>query len=130
MSLTVTLYPNTMLWVDGTQMLVEKRTKLTFISPAVRWLGNDWVMDAEYATTPVKRLYLAIQRADVGPRGGRDAAQRESERIAQSIDSSDARNAAALARGGQHYEALKLLRAVIQVEDGAAEPVGSDADAG
>lgn len=116
MPLTVTLYPGTTLWIDGHPIGVDKRTKLTFTT-RVPWLGNDWVMQPEYATTRAKRLYLALQDAYVGPREGRRDAMVRAHDLAHQIGTAACLGALAQARVNQFYEALKTMRDVIQAED-------------
>ena len=104
------------LLIDGVVMHFNRRTSVTFETPAVRFLAGSWVMAEGEATTPLRRLYLALQTAYVGPRDDRAEAMSVANALAPQSGTPACLSALAQARVNQFHEALRVLRDAFRAE--------------
>jgi flagellar protein FlbT len=131
-TLVLELRHGDMLIVNGAPIRFRSRTRVELTSRA-RFLFGKQILPAEAATTPVRRIYFALQTAYVGngeERQGGLALARDlvAEYCAQ--DQPDAAKdavtrALAAAEADECYEALKLVRRLMRQED-EAEHSGGD----
>jgi flagellar protein FlbT len=102
-------------------------------SASARFLFGKQVLTAEQATTPARRIYLAMQTAYVGRDDEREAALGQARTLIAAYGESDGpeeprglmRQALQAAEAGEHYEALKLARRVLRLEE--ADSVADEA---
>ena len=109
------------LFVNGTVVTVDRRTTITLLGQA-SFLREAHIMQAEHATTPLKRLYFAIQalvldpdaRAEAIDAGTRIEQLLAAARTPRLVDGLlDAREALA---GGRPFHALRALRPLFAIE--------------
>ena len=109
------------LFLNGTVVTVEGRTVLTLLGEA-SFLREAHVMQAEAATTPLRRLYFAIQTLVLDPHARREAVDagarierllamaRTPELVAGLMDARDALD------GGRPFHAMRAVRALFATE--------------
>jgi len=126
-TLVLELRHGDMLIVNGTPIRFRSRTRVELTSRA-RFLFGKQILPAEAATTPVRRIYFALQTAYVGNgeerQGGlalaRDlVAEYRSQDVAEAAKDTVTR-ALAAAEADECYEALKLVRRLMRQEDESA----------
>ena len=118
------------IFVNGAVIGVDRRASLQ-LHNAATFLRESNVMQADEATTPLKRLYFAMQRGLLSPADARVAALEAgvmTEALLTAVSSPamvdgllDARDA--LARG-RHYGAMRAIKPLFAVE---AELLGAAA---
>ena len=120
-TLILTYAPGDRMLINGTSMQFCTKGKLALTSHA-RFLIGKQVMLVDDAATPLRKLYLALQEAYVGP----DEIREHSMDVAVSlywetgvIDDDRLAQAMALVREGKFYPALKIVRDLIREEDAA-----------
>lgn len=126
-TLVLELRHGDMLIVNGAPIRFRSRTRVELTSRA-RFLFGKQILPAEAATTPIRRIYFALQTAYVGNgeerQGGlalaRDlVAEYRRQDVAKAAKEAVAR-ALAAAEADECYEALKLVRRLMRQEDDAA----------
>ncbi|MBC9209042.1 flagellar biosynthesis repressor FlbT [Roseomonas aerophila] len=126
-TLVLELRHGDMLIVNGAPIRFRSRTRVELTSRA-RFLFGKQILPAEAATTPVRRIYFALQTAYVGNgeerQGGlalaRDlVAEYRSQDVAEAAKDAVTR-ALAAAEADECYEALKLVRRLMRQEDESA----------
>lgn len=126
-TLVLELRHGDMLIVNGAPIRFRSRTRVELTSRA-RFLFGKQILPAEAATTPIRRIYFALQTAYVGNgeerQGGlalaRDlVAEYRGQDVAEAAKEAVAR-ALAAAEADECYEALKLVRRLMRQEDDAA----------
>ena len=133
-TLVLELRPGDLLIVNGAPIRFRNRARVELVGRA-RFLFGKQVLTAEQATTPARRIYLAMQTAYVGRDDERDAALGQARALIAVYGESAGpeeprrlmRQALLAAEAGEHYEALKLARRVLRLED--AESVADEAQA-
>ena len=120
-TLILTYAPGDRMLINGTSIQFCTKGKLALTSHA-RFLLGKQIMHAEDAYTPLRKLYLALQEAYVGPDADHEHAVDAAvglyceigliggDRLAQAM---------VLAHEGKFYPALKIVRDLIREEDGA-----------
>lgn len=130
-ALKLHLRANERLFVNGTVLAVDRPTALTLLGRA-DFLREAHVMQAEDATTPLRRLYFAVQAIVLDPEARREAmdAGARIERLLAAARTPalvagllDARRAL---ESGRPFHALKALRPLFAIE---AERLGADVEA-
>jgi len=133
-TLVLELRHGDMLIVNGAPIRFRSRTRVELTSRA-RFLFGKQILSAEAATTPVRRIYFALQTAYVGNgeerQGGlalaRDlVAEYRSQDVAEAAKDAVTR-ALAAAEADECYEALKLVRRLMRQEDEAVSLEGGAA---
>jgi flagellar protein FlbT len=125
MALILDLRKGESLLINGAELRFSGGTKVELRGPA-RFLVGKQVMFPHEATTPARRLYLTIQSAYVGPPNQRSSAVESARKLIeacqQATPPSTIRVALnrilALVHADECYLALKLVRGLIQYEDG------------
>lgn len=120
------------LLINGAVLQVRSRCEVMLCNRA-RFLFGRQVMDPALATTPARRLYLAIQEAYVAPEEERSAWREEARRLAAQEAARRGPDAAAAIRAAvveldadRGREALTLVRRLF-AEDDATAPVQAPA---
>ncbi len=114
-----------MMVVNGAGIRFRNKTRIELTAPA-RFLFGKQLMMAPDATTPVRRIYYALQQAYVGNDEERASGLAEARRLVAAYPAADPISAASLAdalamlEAGNCYQALKLCREVIRTVDGIA----------
>ncbi|MBO1073173.1 flagellar biosynthesis repressor FlbT [Roseomonas marmotae] len=130
-TLVLELRPGDLLIVNGAPIRFRSRTRVELAGRA-RFLFGKQVMVPEAATTLSRRFYLALQTAYVGPEDERGEALLRARALQAEYQASVASQGAkdlmlralALSEECECYQALKLVRRVIQQEEAAsARPV-------
>jgi flagellar protein FlbT len=131
-TLVLELRHGDMLIVNGAPIRFRSRTRVELTSRA-RFLFGKQILPAEAATTPVRRIYFALQTAYVGNGEERQGGLALARDLVADFCTQDVADAAkdavtralAAAEADECYEALKLVRRLMRQEDGAAS-VGGD----
>lgn len=113
-----------MMVVNGAGIRFRSKTRIELTAPA-RFLFGKQLMMSQDATTPVRRIYYALQQAYIGNDEERPAGLAEARSLIAAYaggSAAAAELAAALAmlEAGHCYQALKLCREVIRTVDGVA----------
>lgn len=102
----------------------DRRSRLSIMTPDAHILRLRDAVHPEEATTPVRRACFAVQlvlSGDSTPAKAHHGVLRQIEELSQVFQDSDSRVVLAEASSaiidGQHYRALKALRAMIPRED-------------
>ncbi|SIO13248.1 flagellar biosynthesis repressor FlbT [Vannielia litorea] len=102
----------------------DRRSRLSIVTPGAHILRLRDAIHPEEARTPVKRVaYIAqlVLSGDTAPADADIQLMRGIEQLSQVFTDHDSRTqldtATAAVREGQHYQALKCLRALIPRED-------------
>lgn len=131
-TLVLELRPGDLLIVNGAPIRFRNRARVELTSRA-RFLFGKQVLTPDTATTPARRIYLALQTAYIGQEEERAGGLAEARRRVADYAESDApeawrtmmRHAVEQAGEGDYYQAMKLARRVIrQEEEGAGTPSG------
>ena len=111
------------LFLNGAVLSVDRRSTLNLLNKA-SFLREAHVMQAEEATTPVRRLYFTIQSLMLAPEGDvarTTDASGQAERLLAASARPETTDALLDARDallrGQHFAALRALRTVFEPED-------------
>lgn len=128
-SLRLSLRPGQRIYINGAELRVDRKVSLELMSPA-SFLLDEHVIDPQSATTPLRRLYCAIQASLIG-HGQSSTAQsacrmlltelREAapcEQMRAGIEQVDA-----CVEAGRLYQALRKLRGLFPLEDAEHTPV-------
>ncbi len=115
-----------MMVVNGAGIRFRNKTRIELTAPA-RFLFGKQLMMAQDATTPVRRIYYALQQAYIGNDEERAAGLADARKLvsayaapAGSTSAADLAEALAMLEAGNCYQALKLCREVIRMVDGIA----------
>lgn len=114
-----------MMVVNGAGIRFRNKTRIELTAPA-RFLFGKQLMMVQDATTPVRRIYYALQQAYIGNDEERAAGLAEARRLVAayaangSTGAADLAGALAMLEAGNCYQALKLCREVIRTVDGIA----------
>ena len=115
-----------MMVVNGAGIRFRNKTRIELTAPA-RFLFGKQLMMAPDATTPVRRIYYALQQAYIGNDEERAAGLLDARKLvaayaapAGSTSAADLAEALAMLEAGHCYQALKLCREVIRTVDGIA----------
>lgn len=127
-TLVLELRPGDLLIVNGAPIRFRNRARVELTERA-RFLFGKQVLTAETATTPARQIYLSLQQAYIGAEAERVAALDQAREQVAAYAGSDApeawclllQRALALAEAEEHYQALKLARRVIRLEEGATD---------
>ena len=102
----------------------DRRSRLAIMTPDAHILRLRDAIHPDEATTPVRRACLAVQMilsGDVAPEKVHTALLKQIEDLSQVFTDADSRrfieDASEALIAGQHYRALKALRAVLPRED-------------
>ncbi|MBC9180182.1 flagellar biosynthesis repressor FlbT [Pseudoroseomonas ludipueritiae] len=125
-TLVLELRQGDLLIVNGAPIRFRNRARIELAGRA-RFLFGKQILSAEAATTPARRIYFALQTAYVGPEPERAGSMALARGLAEDFLASEAPEAAkdliqkalALAEADDSYQALKLVRRVMQQEDTA-----------
>ncbi|MCG7359875.1 flagellar biosynthesis repressor FlbT [Roseomonas sp. ACRSG] len=125
-TLVLELRQGDLLIVNGAPIRFRNRARIELAGRA-RFLFGKQILSAEAATTPARRIYFALQTAYVGPEPERAGSMALARGLAEDFLASVASEAAkdliqkalALAEADDSYQALKLVRRVMQQEDTA-----------
>lgn len=124
-----------LLIVNGAPIRFRNRARIELAGRA-RFLFGKQILAAEAATTPSRRIYFALQTAYVGPEPERAGGMALARGLVEDFLASEAseadklliKKAMTLAEADDSYQALKLVRRVMQQEDTAeALPVLAEA---
>jgi flagellar protein FlbT len=115
--------------VNGAPIRFRNRARIELAGRA-RFLFGKQILPAEAATTPARRIYFALQTAYVGPEPERAGAMLLARQLVAAFLASDAgdgmkalaQRALALAEADDSYQALKLMRRVMQREEAEDAP--------
>jgi flagellar protein FlbT len=110
--------------VNGASIRFRNRTRIELAAKA-RFLFGKQIMPPEAATTPARRVYLALQTAYVGSEEERPAGLAAARRLIAEFQEATTsalagemlREALTCAETDDCYQALKLARRVIQQEE-------------
>ncbi|RKK01176.1 flagellar biosynthesis repressor FlbT [Pseudoroseomonas wenyumeiae] len=113
-----------LLIVNGAPIRFRNRARIELAGRA-RFLFGKQILTAEAATTPARRIYFALQTAYVGPEPERAGGMELARGLVEDFLGSDASEAAkaliqkamSFAEADDSYQALKLVRRVMQQED-------------
>jgi flagellar protein FlbT len=123
-TLVLELRQGDLLIVNGAPIRFRNRARIELAGRA-RFLFGKQVLSAEAATTPARRIYFALQTAYVGPESERAGGMALARGLVEDFLLSEATETAkaligkalALAEADDSYQALKLVRRVMQQED-------------
>ena len=121
-NLVLELRQGDMMVVNGAGIRFRNKTRIALTAPA-RFLFGKQLMLAPDATTPVRRIYYALQQAYIGNEEERAAGLAEARDLIVAYAGSGAAElsaAMAMLEAGNCYQALKLCREVIRMVDGVA----------
>ena len=111
------------IYINGAVIRVDRKTTLELMNEATFLLENH-VMQTQDATTPMRRIYFAVQVMLMDPSAAEHATTlaRDLIRDARDIYSSPEllsglQNVSSLIERSRNFEALKALRALFPVED-------------
>jgi flagellar protein FlbT len=113
-----------LLIVNGAPIRFRNRARIELAGRA-RFLFGKQILPAEAANTPARRIYFTLQTAYVGPEPERAGAMALARRLVEDFLASQASDgmkamaerALALAEVDDSYQALKLMRRVMQQEE-------------
>ncbi|HWX46788.1 MAG TPA: flagellar biosynthesis repressor FlbT [Roseomonas sp.] len=136
-TLVLELRQGDLLIVNGAPLRFRNRARVELTSRA-RFLFGKQIMTPEAATTPARRLYFAIQTAYIGNEEererGLDLARDLAAEFRAATTSVLARElvdeAVAAAEQDECYQALRLVRRLIQHEDAVLQSAGDAAPQG
>lgn len=115
------LHAGERLFLNGAVVVFERKTTLTLLGKA-SFLRETHVMQAEEATTPLRRLYFSIQALVLDPEARREAveagsrieqllaAARTPDLVAALLDAREALDA------GRPFHAMRAIRPLFAVE--------------
>lgn len=123
-NLVLELRPGETMVVNGASIRFRTKSRLELTAHA-RFLFGKQIMLPDQASSPARRLYLALQTAYIGVSPDRERGLADAEVLAAALkgatDSPVTRDlldrCVAAARADDCYQALKLVRQVIQHED-------------
>jgi flagellar protein FlbT len=126
--LKIHLKANDRIYINGGAVKVDRKVEIEFLNDVV-FLLDAHVMAQEEATTPLRRLYLAVQSMMLEPKGGAHL-RRIFEQLDQALIASadDNRICAGLVEVGnlieqrRSYEALKRIKALFALEPAGQVP--------
>jgi flagellar protein FlbT len=126
-NLVLELRQGDLLIVNGAPIRFRNRTRIELAGRA-RFLFGKQILAAEAATTPVRRIYFALQTAYIGHELERAGGMALARALVADYRASDAPEAAksmldralVLAEAEESYQALKLARRVMQQEEAEA----------
>jgi len=111
------------IYINGAVLRVDRKTTVELLNEATFLLENH-VMQTQDATTPMRRIYFAIQVMLMDPSAAEHATTLARKLIQDAKDIynspellSGLRNVSALIERSRNFEALKALRALFPVED-------------
>ncbi|MBI0433802.1 flagellar biosynthesis repressor FlbT [Roseomonas sp. KE0001] len=127
-TLVLELRQGDLLLVNGAPLRFRNRARVELCGQA-RFLFGKQVMPVEEAVTPARQIYYALQTAYVGREEERAAGLSLARLLISEAGASFPAGPAGLLRAAleaaerdQCYQALRLVRRVIQHEDALAEP--------
>lgn len=131
-TLVLELRQGDLLVVNGAPLRFRNRARIELTSRA-RFLFGKQIMTPELATSPARRIYFALQTAYIGSDEEREAGLElardliaEFQEVTTSALVREALDSAlALAERDECYQALKLVRRVIQHEDAVLRELGA-----
>lgn len=118
--------------VNGAPILFRRKTKIE-LREKVRFLFGKQIMQPHEADTPAQKIYFAIQIAYIGSGNERRAGLALAEQLVEQFYHTTALplvtglldRALIAANAGEYYEALKLVRSVVQHENASTQTLGS-----
>jgi flagellar protein FlbT len=134
-TLVLELRPGDLLIVNGAPIRFRNRARVELTSRA-RFLFGKQVLTEETATTPARRIYLALQTAYIGAEEERAGGLEQARRLVADYAQTPAagptltllQRALEAAEADDHYQALKLARRVIRQEEGQGTTALREAD--
>lgn len=133
-SLRISLKPGQRIYINGAEVRVDRKVSLELVD-TVSFLLDHHVIDPQSATTPMRRLYCAIQAMLIGAgdRGDAGTAYRHAmSELMAATRSEEARAGIAQVdtsvASGRRYEALRKLRSLFPIEKAEAAAVDTGQD--
>lgn len=121
-SIHISLRAGETVYVNGAILRVDRKTSLEFLNDVSFLLGSHFLKEEE-ATTPLRKMYLQVQRLLTEPAAGFTVRQAFYEIHTHLIAACDNEelcrglgDVKALINTGKNFEALKKLRKLFQVE--------------
>ena len=122
-TIRISLKAGEKVYVNGAVIRVDRKTTLEFLNNVVFLLENH-VMQEEAATTPLRRLYFAVQKILIDPSSGFTSRQEFYRLYLEILARYDDENTAnllshirALVNTGRTFEALKHIRKLYEAEE-------------
>jgi len=122
-NLVLELRANDLMIVNGAALRFRTKSSIELTTHA-RFMFGKQIMSAESADTPARRFYYALQSAYIGPESERPVALANARLIANALRPVAPPEAQELLDGAMaeveadnFYQALKLVRRLIQSED-------------
>jgi len=136
-TLVLELRQGDLLIVNGAPLRFRNRARVELTSRA-RFLFGKQIMTPEAATTPARRLYFAIQTAYIGNEEERERGLELARDLAAEFRAATTSvlarelvdEAVAAAEQDECYQALRLVRRLIQHEDAVLQSAGDAAPQG
>lgn len=130
-SLILDLRANETLLINGAALSFPSRTRIVLKTKA-RFLFGKQIMTPEEATTPLHRIYFALQTVYVGEEAQQQPALHAARSIAKQLDADSIsleqhkliEEALVLAEAGEHFAALKLARQALRLDGRAPTAAG------
>lgn len=125
--LVLELKQDELIIINGAVIKFRAKSRIE-INGKARFLFGKQVLLPTDSTTPARRIYLSLQTAYVGNEDERQAALAEAKALISAFRGQTVADTMkdmldrmiGLAEAGETYEALKLARAIIRLEDGLA----------
>lgn len=131
-SLKIHLRPKERIYVNGAVMRVDRRVSLEFLNN-VTFLLETHVMQQEDATTPMRKLYFVVQSIIIDPATAPlahqlfDSSMMVLRGLLKDQTINDKLNEVELlVRGGRPFDALKIIRGLIPLEDQILQSQSTD----
>lgn len=125
----ITLRANEKIYINGAVIKVDRKTSIELMNDAV-FLLEAHVMLQRDATTPLRQLYFVVQLMLMEPQDmsvNRAMFLQQSIVVANSYDDPDILDGltkvANLVGKGRQFEALKLIRGLLQIENKRLGPI-------
>ncbi len=121
-SIHISLRAGESVYVNGAILRVDRKTSLEFLNDVTFLLESHFLKQAD-ATTPLRKMYLLIQRLLTEPAAGFEARQSFYEvhtHLIAACDNEELSDGLTEVKGfvnnGRNFEALKTLRKLFKVE--------------
>jgi flagellar protein FlbT len=128
--LTIRLKANERIFINGGAFRVDRKVAIELLNDVV-FLLDSQVMSEDQATTPLRRLYFAVQSMMLEPRSA-DQSRRDVERLCRGLATSAEGGAMHdalvevedLVERNRPYDALKRIRTLFERETAKRQPEG------
>ncbi len=121
--MNIFLRPRERIYINGAVIRVDRKTTLELLNEATFLLENH-VLQAHEATTPLRRIYFAVQVMLMDPANSQETAKLAQKLLeeAQAVFAtpeiqSGLKNALSLIKRCRSFEALKVLRSLFPLEE-------------